>query len=85
MCHYGMRFGDGTQEVRLMAGLDPGGLVQLRGFHESTRAMFTRGNVLELHQGRFRVDIRNNICSKRAVRQWHSCPGRGRVPIPGGV
>ena len=25
-------------------------------------------------QGRFRLDIRNNFFSKRAVRQWHRLP-----------
>ena len=27
-----------------------------------------------MHQGRFRLDIRNNFFSARAVRQWHRLP-----------
>ena len=27
-----------------------------------------------MQQGRFRVDIRNNFFSGRAVRQWHRLP-----------
>ena len=41
-----------------------------------------RGNGLQLHWGRFWVDIRNNF-SERVVRHWHSCPGRwgGHCPL----
>jgi len=35
-----------------------------------------RGNGLKLCQGRLRFCIRNSFYSKRAVMQWHSCPGR---------
>jgi len=35
-----------------------------------------RGNGLKLGKGRFRLDIRKNLVSQRAVLQWHSCPGR---------
>jgi len=31
---------------------------------------------LRLPQGRVRLDIRKHFISKRAVRQWHSCPGK---------
>jgi len=31
---------------------------------------------LKLSQGRVRLDIRKHFISKRAVRQWHSCPGK---------
>jgi len=32
-----------------------------------------------------RLDIRKHFFSKRAVLQWHSCPGSGGVTAPGGV
>ena len=40
-----------------------------------------RGDGLTLCQGRFRLAVRNNSFSQRAVRQWHSCPGSGGVTV----
>lgn len=37
----------------------------------------------EEHQ--FRLGIRNNFFSERAVMQWHSCTGGGGVTVPVGV
>lgn len=45
-----------------------------------------RGDVLTLHQGRFRFDIKGNFFSQGAARHWHSWLGRGGwVTVPGDV
>ena len=41
-----------------------------------TRCLLVPGNDFKLHQGRFKLDIKNSLFSQRAVMQWHSCPGR---------
>ena len=59
-----------------------GGQILLSGNSDGMRS-----DGLKFFQERVRLGIGNNLFSQRAVRQWHSCPGRGGggAPIPGGV
>lgn len=43
-----------------------------------------RGNGLKLHRGKLRMAT-GKLFSNRAVGHWHSCLGKDRVIIPGGV
>jgi len=45
----------------------------------------TRENDLKLKEGRFRLDVKRKLFTKRVVRPWHCCPEGCGCPIPGGA
>ena len=47
---------------------------------ETGNLIVTKGKGFKLREERFRSDVRKKFFTQKAVRPWHSCPEKLRVP-----